>query len=131
MTYQVDAFDFDLENGIIGNRHKIIDFKGQPGRPDGMTIDEEGFLWIAHWDGGCISRWNPNNGERIDKIDIPAWNVTSCFFGGENLDTLYITSARINTRKDILDRYPNAGSLFSIKLGIKGLKVNYFKARNC
>ena len=99
------------------------------GLPDGMTIDEEGMLWICLWGGKALSRWNPHTGKLLEKIDIPAFQVTSCAFGGKDLDTLYITSARTGLSDNELREYPLTGSLFSIQPGVKGLPMQSFKGK--
>lgn len=126
MEFCVFAFDFAAETGMISNRRVIIDFKNEAGRPDGMTIDEEGCLWIAHWNGGMVSRWDPQNGCCLERISLPAYNVTSCCFGGERLDRLFVTSASINTPVDLLGSYPFCGCVFSLDVGVRGIAQNLF-----
>jgi len=125
-TRNVFAFDYELETGHISNRRIVIQIPEHLGSPDGMTIDAEGMLWVAHWGGWCVSRWNPLNGQLLQKISVPASQVTSCTFGGTELDTLYITTARIGLSEDELLKQPNAGGLFSIQLGIKGTPASLF-----
>jgi len=91
-----------------------------------MTIDER--LWIAHWDGWQITRWNPGTGEKLLSIQLPVARVTSCTFGGECLKDLYITSARVGLTKDQLKMQPLAGSLFVLKnVGYKGMVAYKFE----
>lgn len=125
-TRRVDCFDYTAKSGQITNRRTVISFSQDAGYPDGMTIDEEGMLWIAHWGGGCISRWNPATGQQLEEIVIPASLVTSCAFGGPALDELYVTTARVGMSAASLDQYPSAGGLFMIKPGVKGLPANTF-----
>ncbi|MDQ0298033.1 sugar lactone lactonase YvrE [Salibacterium salarium] len=125
-TRQVSAFDYDLTSGAISNRRTIITFSEDAGSPDGMTIDSEGMIWIAHYRGWKVSRWNPDNGECIDEIKVPASQVTSCVFGGADLKTLYITTARNNLSVEALQREPHAGGLFAIDLDIKGTPSDRF-----
>jgi sugar lactone lactonase YvrE len=126
MSSSVVSFDFDLEKGFIENRKTIIAIDENTGIPDGMTIDSEGMLWIAHFGGYQVSRWNPDTGRKIDEIKIPAPNVTSCAFGGENLDELFITTAREGLEENILDKYPSSGGLFRAFLGVKGVPMYKF-----
>ena len=84
-----------------------------------MTIDEEGCLWIAHWGGSKITRWNPSTGEQILSIPIPALYVTSCTFGGPDLTDLYVTTARTRMTDDELKQYPHAGGIFRIQTNVK------------
>lgn len=120
-TMQVAAFDYDAETGRIFNRRVIIAFPDGIGRPDGMTVDAEGLLWIAHWDGGRISRGDPAEGRLLQEIGLPVTRVTSCCFGGRNLDRLYITTARTGLTEDQLRDQPHAGSLFAVSPGVVGL----------
>jgi sugar lactone lactonase YvrE len=114
-TCEVVAYDFDLLTGNIGNKRVVIRIPPQEGFPDGMTIDNEGMLWIAHWDGWQVSRWNPNKGKKLLSIPLPVAQITSCTFGGDNLQDLYITSARVNLTEEQLKQQPLAGSLFVLR----------------
>ncbi|KAI7249582.1 hypothetical protein KC345_g11737, partial [Hortaea werneckii] len=122
LTFAVDVLDYTLQDGSVSGRRTAVQFAEGEGWPDGMTIDSEGMLWVAHWAGGCVSRWNPHTGEQIGRIEVPAHYVTSCTFGGENLDELYITTARGSMSPEELERWPLAGGLFKIKPGVKGMK---------
>jgi len=126
-TRRVDRFDYDALSGKIENRKTIVSFSKEWGYPDGMTVDEEGMLWVAHWNGSAVSRFDPTTGERIARIELPVSLVTSCCFGGENLDELYITTARIGLSEEQLQREPLAGSVFVCKPGVRGLQANDFK----
>lgn len=117
-TYTVQEFDFDLEKSAISNGHVVVQVPREMGLPDGMTVDSQGMLWVALWGGGAISRWNPATGELLEKISIPAKNVTACTFGGENMDELYVTTAKLDTNEE---EYPYAGGLFKIKMDITGV----------
>ena len=97
------------------------------GFPDGMTIDQEGMLWIAHWDGGCVGRWHPELGQLITKVDIPAPRVTSCTFGAKEMTTLYVTTARVELSQEQLSQFPLSGSVFAIDTNTKGSSVSLFK----
>jgi sugar lactone lactonase YvrE len=126
-TRQVVAFDFDLSAGKIKNKRAVVTIPPGEGSPDGMTIDSEGMIWVAQWGGSKVSRWNPQNGERLEIIPVPAERVTSCTFGGENLDELYITTARIGLSNEELQQQPYAGGVFRIKVGVKGTKSYSFR----
>lgn len=126
-TLCVSQFDFDEEKGEISNRKEIIKMTEDLGTPDGNTVDEEGMLWVANWGAACVTRWNPETGELLQKIDVPALNVSALAFGGENLDELYITTAQYYMPEDKASNYPEAGKMFVVKPGVKGLKANYFK----
>lgn len=122
----VRAFDYEKATGDITNERVIIEVPDSLGYPDGMTIDEEGMLWIALWSGSCVSRWNPDTGELLETIAVPAKNVTACAFGGENLDKLYITSASIGMNENDSLQYPQAGGVFVADVGVKGVKSPFF-----
>lgn len=114
-TRQVKAFDFENDTGNIANGRIVILIPESEGIPDGMTIDNEGMLWIALWGGWKVARWNPITGEKLDEIALPVSQVTSCTFGGSNYDDLYITSAAIGLSEENLAKQPHAGSLFVVK----------------
>lgn len=119
-TRQVVAFDFDLDSGTLSNKRVVVHFPEGEGFPDGMTIDAEEMIWVAHWGGYQLSRWNPRTGEKLESIPVPAANVSSCVFGGENLDELYITTARKGLDEDTLSKYPHTGGVFRLKTKVKG-----------
>lgn len=123
---QVWAYDFDCTKGIPSGRRVAIEVPKEHGAPDGMTIDADGKLWIAMWGGSKVSRWDPASGQHMMDIYIPAKNVTSCAFGGENLDELFITTARAGLDNDELERYPVSGGLFKVKPGVSGIEANMF-----
>jgi sugar lactone lactonase YvrE len=126
-TSKIRQYDFDILTGNINNEKVIIEIPESMGYPDGMTIDSEGKLWIASWNGNSVYRYDPLSGKLMQKIDLPAKNVTSCAFGGKDLDVLYITTASIDMTEGELVKMPDAGRLFSINTGVKGIKANYFK----
>lgn len=125
-TQGVDVMDYDVQSGLISGRRTAFHLPEGTGGPDGMTIDREGMLWVAQWGGGCVSRWNPHTGKQIGQVEVPAKNVTSCTFGGESLDELYITTARSGLSDEELQRWPQAGGLFKVKAGVQGLPANIF-----
>jgi sugar lactone lactonase YvrE len=118
---RVDAFDYDLETGAIDGRRAAFEVPAEMGYPDGSTLDSEGMLWVALWQGGAVSRWNPATGELLQTIEVPAPNVTSCAFGGPDLDRLYITTARNGLSEAALAQFPLAGGLFCVDVGVTGL----------
>ena len=117
----VTAFAYDKQSGDISFERVAIRIPPSMGYPDGMAMDMEGMLWIAHYGGFGVYRWNPNTGALLDKIDVPVPNVTACTFGGNQLDTLYITTARQELDEEQLKDYPESGHVFYVKLGISGL----------
>ncbi|MCM4153674.1 SMP-30/gluconolactonase/LRE family protein [Arenibacter sp. N53] len=127
-TLKVVGYDFDIKNGNISNKRTIINVPKEEGFPDGMTIDREGMLWIAHWGGWQVTHWNPMTGKKLSAIKLPVSNVTSCAFGGESMEDLYITSARKGLSKEELEKQPLAGSLFVIRQsGYTGIEAYKFK----
>lgn len=129
-TYEVKAYDFDNNTGQISNPRVIIKVPEYMGYPDGATIDSEGMIWIALWGGYSVSRWNPKTGTLISIITVDSKNVSSCAFGGENLDTLYITTAKIQVTQEALNKHPYSGGLFFVKPGVTGIKANLFADEN-
>ncbi len=130
-TMQVVAYDYDKNTGAISNKKTIITIEKEDGHPDGMTIDNEGMLWIAHWDGWQVTRWNPATGEKLLSVPIPVAKVTSCTFGGDNLQDLYITTAKRGLSENELKKQPLAGSLFVWKdCGFTGMPAfEFIKAK--
>jgi sugar lactone lactonase YvrE len=123
-TRVIQSFIFNEETGEIQFEKNVIEIPSELGIPDGMTIDQEGMLWIAHWGGYGIYKWNPYNGSLLDKIEIPAQYVTSCTFAGENLDHLVITTAKGDLNQEDLARYPESGNTFWLKVDAKGFESN-------
>ncbi len=125
-TRRVSVFDYCLETGEVSGRRTCVEIPHGQGAPDGMTIDEEGMLWIAQFGGWGVSRWNPDNGKMLQYVRMPAKNITSCAFGGEHLDELYVTSARIlNTHRELAEQ-PEAGNLFHLEPGVRGVPLPVF-----
>lgn len=113
------AYDFDLDSGMIANRREFIRFAEGAGTPDGLAVDSEGFIWSAHWDGWCVTRYDPKG--RVDRvINLPVPRPTSCAFGGHDLSTLYVTSARIRLSAQQLAEAPLSGSVFAVSTGARG-----------
>ena len=114
------AYDFDIDAGSIRNRRVFADCNDQEGTPDGSTIDAEGFLWNAHWDGWKLVRYAPDG--RVDRIvPLPVQKPTSCMFGGPDLSTLYVTSAIWDLGAEALKGQPHAGGVFALDVGVRGL----------
>ena len=88
------AYDFDADTGAVTKRRPFIEIPQDAGFPDGMTIDAEGCLWVAHWDGWRVTRYGPD-GKPRQTIRMPVKRPTSCTFGGPDLSILYVTSARM------------------------------------
>ena len=118
------AFDYDIDDGEMFNRRVFVDMNHHQGRPDGAAVDSEGCYWICAIDSGAVLRFTPNG--KLDRlIEIPTSKPTMCAFGGESLDTLYITSLRppgLSHNED-----PLAGRIFELNPGVKGLPEPSFK----
>jgi sugar lactone lactonase YvrE len=123
-TQTVQSFIFEQKTGEIIFEKNVISIPNEMGSPDGMAIDEEGMLWIAQWGAFGLYRWNPDDGQLIDKIEVPVPQVSSCAFVGENLDYLLITTARENMKEEDLKKYPKSGDIFLVKAGVKGVLPN-------
>lgn len=102
-------------DGTLHDRRTHVRFADDWGVPDGMTLDDQGHLWVAHWDGGCVSRFDPD-GQRVLAVPVPASRPTSVCFAGPALDRLFVTSAADGCDGELL-----AGALFEIDAGVCGL----------
>ena len=130
-TRKVVGYDYNKENGELSNKRTVVTIAEKDGFPDGMTIDNEGMLWVAHWGGWQVARYDPGTGKKLSAIAMPVSQVTSCAFGGEAMQDLYITSAKKGLSKAELEKQPLAGSLFVVRnCGHKGLPSNKFKTIN-
>lgn len=122
----VKAYDYDIDSGSISNPRTVINIPDEWGLPDGMTIDEEGMLWIAVFGGSMVGRWNPEDGQLIQKVTLPVPDITSCAFGGPELDILYITTAQHELDEEEKKKFPQSGGIFKAKPGINGVKAAFF-----
>ncbi|XP_039288062.1 regucalcin [Nilaparvata lugens] len=130
MKYRISAYDYDIKSGSISNPRTVLDFKQKmiPGIPDGMTVDSEGKLIVAVFAGGCVLRIDPDSGDVLAKIQVPAPQVTSIAFGGDNFDELYVTTANIYATPETQEMFPDAGSVYRLtNLGFKGVRANKVK----
>lgn len=123
-TKQIQEFAFDTESGAIEFRRIAVEIPEEMGFPDGMCLDREGMLWVAHYKGSGVYRWNPATGELLEKIELPVPHGTSCCFGGENLDLMLITTAQENLSPEEISRYPQSGDVFLVKTNTKGYRSN-------
>ena len=119
-TLKVDAYDFDIDAGTIANRRVFARFTGATDRPDGGAVDSEGFYWSAFYRGGKVVRLSPQ-GERVAEYAVPAMCPTMCAFGGLDLKTLYVTSARQMREPDELVRLPLSGGIFAMRVDAAGM----------
>jgi len=116
--------DYDLETGSVSNRETFCEFERGKGRPDGASVDEEGFYWAALYEGGRVVRISPE-GEIVQEISVPASCPTMCSFGGEDRKTLFITSAGGRPEEEAKD-FPNNGDIFKVRVDVAGLPENNF-----
>ena len=108
----IEEYAYDMQTGNIRFLRTAVTVSPDLGVPDGMTIDDDGNLWVAHWGGFGVYVWNPINGQLLDKVQVPVPNVASCTFGGANNNQLFITTARDGLTEAELKTYPQSGSLF-------------------
>lgn len=130
-THTVCAFDYDAKQGSISKKRVVVTVKEDMGAPDGMTIDNEGKLWVALFGGSAVARYDPENGTLIAKIKLPVEQSTSVAFGGDNLDQLYITTGAEGFTKKDYKNQPKAGCLFQVdmsKTTIRGVASGVFKS---
>jgi sugar lactone lactonase YvrE len=121
---EIYRFSFEPDSGALSQRRI---FASKPGRglPDGSCVDAEGYLWNARWGGGCLIRFAPNG--QVDRvIELPITNPTSCTFGGADLATLYVTSARAGLSAQRIDSEPREGGVFAFQPGARGLPESEF-----
>ena len=120
-AHEIYIFDYDKQTGTLSNRQLFVKVSDDEGFPDGATIDAEGFLWSAMWDGSCLIRYTPD-GKEERRIPIPAKKVSSLTFGGDSYSDIYITTAA-GDQRGADDQY--AGALFRLRTGIRGVKENF------
>ncbi len=116
----VFAWDFDAASGAISNQRVFLAMDIQEGRPDGAAVDSEGYYWICHVGGWHVARYSPDG--KIDRvIGIPVQRPTMCAFGGDDLRTLYVTTATFPLSDAALRKQPLAGGLFAMDAGVAGI----------
>lgn len=114
---KIYLFDYDLETGKIKNQRMFVTVPESEGVPDGMTVDKEGCIWSARWDGGCLIRYKPDGKEDL-RIQFPAKKISSVTFGGKDYRDIYVTTAGGDKREE---EGPDAGALFHLNLDIQGV----------
>ncbi|MEQ1879893.1 MAG: SMP-30/gluconolactonase/LRE family protein [Burkholderiales bacterium] len=121
----VFAYEFDIKTGMPGPRQTLFSVPA-PAIPDGCTVDEEGCLWCAEYDGWRIRRYSAK-GECLCTIDLPVQRPTSCMFGGPGLDVLFVTTTMQKLSAHELARQPLAGALLVLDVGMKGVAEARFE----
>lgn len=114
---KIYRFDYDRASGAISNQRVFVDSGDEEGVPDGMTVDAEGYVWSARWDGYRLTRYAPDGSEER-RVLFPAKKVSSVTFGGPDYMDMYVTTAGGNNKAE---NGPGAGALFRLRLGIQGL----------
>jgi L-arabinonolactonase len=124
MAQTIYAFDFDAANGDISNKRVLNDTKDH-GYPDGSTVDADGCIWSARWEGKCVLRITPKG--KIDRVvEVPAVRPTCPVFGGPDLDVIYVTSSRAHLDGGEMAARPLNGGVFCFNPGVKGTLKNRF-----
>ena len=124
----VFAWDFDAASGALSNRRLWLRFAPDDGLPDGMTLDAQGHLWIAHWGGRCVTGHEVASARELQRIELPVSQVTNVAFGGPDLRMLFISSARVGLSPQQLRIEPLAGGLFALPMDAPGLAASPFGA---
>lgn len=126
LARHIYAYDFDAATGAVANRRVLVEVPEAHGLPDGLTVDAEGFIWSAKFNGGRVIRYTPDG--RLDRVlEMPVQRPTSCMFGGPNLDTLYVTSGgwAASPSGDFTPTGADGG-LFAAEVGVTGLPETRF-----
>jgi sugar lactone lactonase YvrE len=124
-TDRIDAFDFDGVVGTPGRRRTFVELPG-PGSPDGLCVDADGAVWVALWGGWSVERYLPD-GTRDAVVELPVAQVSSCAFGGPELEQLFITTAWDGLSAADREAQPLAGALFRVEPGVRGLPTTPFR----
>lgn len=115
-AHEISRFDYDRSTGALTGRRCFVRTRAGEGRPDGLTVDDEGHVWSASWDGGCVVRYRPD-GTEARRIPLPVRKVSSLAFGGDGYSDLFITTAGGGTNAE----HPLAGAIFHIRPGVRGV----------
>lgn len=122
-TRRVDVFDFDMQTGAWSDRRVHIAMESAGGFPDGMAIDQDGGLWIALWGAGAVNHYD-EEGRLVETVALPGVSqVSSCAFGGNDGNTLYVTTSRQGLPAD---REPDAGAVFAVQTSVRGAELAEF-----
>ncbi len=126
LRHAIWAHDYDLASGEAGAARVFAEVPLSEGYPDGMCVDADGCVWLAHWGGARLTRFTPAG--KVDRVvRLPVPQVASCAFGGPALDTLYVTTAAVGLDGKALAAAPLSGSVFAFRPGVKGVPVAAFR----
>ena len=123
---RIVAYAFDMETGAVGASREWLRLARADGHPDGMTTDAAGRIWIAHWGGACVTCHDPATAAELARIALPTDHITNVAFGGPDMTTLFISSARFELSEAQLAAQPLAGALFEVQTDAVGLAANLF-----
>ncbi len=123
---EVWAFDYDRTGYLLQNKRVAVRIADDEGRPDGMSIDVQGRLWVAQWGGSRVACYDPENGAKVTEVLFPVEQVSSCAFGGPDLDELYVTTAWNNLPDAARRKQPQAGALYRVKTETRGYPADRF-----
>jgi sugar lactone lactonase YvrE len=124
-TKKIYAFDFDVASGDINNQRVFAAIDIDSGVPDGLTVDRDGCIWSAIWDGWCVVKFDPT-GTEMARISMPVQRPTCCVFGNQDLATLYITSASVGLSEEEIQKSFYSGDLFSFTTNTSGMPTYEF-----
>lgn len=125
MAGVVYAYDFEAGTGPTSGRRVLLDRDTGPGAPDGLAVDSSGALWVARWQGGCVSRYAPS-GDLDGTWELPTPQVTALCFGGADLRTVLITTATLRLDEARRRAYPLSGGLFTLDVEVPGMIAHQF-----
>jgi sugar lactone lactonase YvrE len=114
----IDRFAFDRASGTLSDRTTIVDAEGDDGMPDGMTVDAQGYLWSARWNGWSLVRHRPD-GHVVERVQLPARKVSALTFGGPDYGDAYVTTALGDGERPVEGE--GGGALFRVDLGVEGV----------
>jgi D-xylonolactonase len=111
-------FDYDPDSGDLTNRRAFVSSVGRPGNPDGLTVDADGYVWSAQWNGGCVLRYHPEDGRVVERVDVPARKVSAIAFGGPDYEDAYVTTATAGNDRG--REGDGAGAVFRFRPDVSG-----------
>ena len=123
---RVVACEFDMETGAVGAQRDWLVLAEDDGHPDGITTDAAGRIWIAHWGGACVTCHDPATAAELARIALPTDHITNVAFGGPDMTTLFVSSAKFELGDAQLAAQPLAGALFAVETDAVGLAANTY-----